>query len=154
MKKIASFLLVLLVFNSCSENVKFNDVAFQALKNTAFWKAPQYTVTVAKNGSLTIEGINANELLTLETTSANKGNYVIGNGAVIQATYNIIENGVENNFATGISEDKGFVKITKYDGATISGEFEFKAINEDLGADQLYVDFKKGYFNNLPVTKL
>ena len=38
MKKIASFLLVLLVFNSCSENVKFNDVAFQALKTLLFGK--------------------------------------------------------------------------------------------------------------------
>lgn len=164
MKKIASFLLVLFVFNSCSEEIKFNDVAFQGLKNNVLWKAFEYKAVVATNGSLSLQATYLEESFTINLNSANKGVYNFTPISVPKATFVSLQAGEtitfktnkSTNYGTGddIISGEGTVQITRNDGNTISGKFNLTLVNEDEESDLRKVDFTEGNFNNIPITKL
>ncbi len=164
MKKIASFLLVLFVFNSCSEEIKFNDVAFQGLKNNVLWKAFDYKAVVATNGSLTLQATYLQESLVVNLSSSSKGVYNFTPTSNPKATFLSILDEETITFKTnkstnyGVGDDiisgEGTLQITKNDGKTISGTFRLTLVNEDEESDLRKVDFTEGNFNNIPITKL
>jgi hypothetical protein len=164
MKKIASFLLVVLILSSCSEEIKFNYVAFQGLKNNSLWKAFDYNAVIATNGSLTLQGTYLQENLTINLNSANKGVYTFTTLSNPKSTFTSIQEDFTNVFKTnqtnnyGIGDDiisgEGTLQITKNDGKTISGKFSLTLVNEDEESDLRKVDFTEGNFNNIPITKL
>ncbi len=164
MKKIASLFLLIFVFSSCSEEIKFNDVAFQGLKNNALWKAFDYKAVVATNGSLTLQATYLQESLTINLNAATKGVYNFTPTSIPKATFLSIQEGETITFKTnkstnyGIGDDiisgEGTVQITRNDGKTISGKFILTLVNEDEESDLRKVDFTEGNFNNIPITKL
>lgn len=64
MKKQFLYLFIFFAFISCSDNVKFNNPAFEGQKDNVFWRAVDSKATLV-NGILTIEGFTRNEKLTL-----------------------------------------------------------------------------------------
>ena len=56
MKKYFYFLVILTVFASCEEDIKFNNPAFQTLKDNTFWRAQVYKAGTETNGFFIIEG--------------------------------------------------------------------------------------------------
>jgi hypothetical protein len=164
MKKIASFLLVVLIFSSCTEEVKFNEVAFQGLKNNTLWKAFDYKAVVATNGSLSLQATYLQENLTININSAKKGVYTFTPVSNPKATFTSIQQDFTNVFKTnkstnyGVGDDiisgEGTLQITKNTGTTISGTFRLTLVNEDEESDLRKVDFTEGNFNNIPITKL
>lgn len=101
MKRFLPLLLVILAITSCQDDVKFNNPGFQGLKDDVFWRANDARAYIATDGKLTIEALTQFETLTLTTTSANVGTYVLGTSNFNNsATYSSIINQVELEYAT------------------------------------------------------
>ena len=64
MKNPFLYLLLLIAFTSCSDNVKFNNPAFEGQKDNVFWRASDSKATL-HSGWLTIEGYLGYDKLTL-----------------------------------------------------------------------------------------
>ncbi|HLF50697.1 DUF6252 family protein [Flavobacterium sp.] len=149
MKNLISLLMLLVVFTSCTEDVKFNNPAVQGLKDNVLWRANDSRATLGPNNSLVIEALTQYETLTLKTTSTNVGVYPLGTSDSKKATFVFSKDGVELTYATGINIGDGEIKITEFDptNMTISGTFRFNAKNinnNPLGGDIL--NFQEGVF--------
>lgn len=68
MKKQVLYLFLFFAFISCTDEVKFNNPAFEGQKDNVFWRAIDSKATLV-NGVLTIEGFTRNEKLTLKIPS-------------------------------------------------------------------------------------
>jgi hypothetical protein len=163
MKKTVLLLFAALILNSCSQSINFNNVAYQGLKNNFFWEAAEYEAKLATNGTIIITGKNTTDSMILFLNAAGKGTYTLGNNNSVKAIYTEALNGKVSTFDTTLSRPggsdgtingEGKVEIVANDGAIISGKFDFDAVNVDPTSDQVYVNFKKGVFNNIPITKL
>lgn len=88
MKRFLPLFYIVLAFTSCQDDVKFSNPGFQALKDDVFWRANDARAYVSETGKLTIEALTEYEVLTLNTSSANVGTYVLGTTNVNnRATY-------------------------------------------------------------------
>ena len=101
MKRYLSFFIIALAFSSCQEDVKFNNPGFQGLKDDVFWRANDARAYVDASGKLRIEALTAYEIMTLNTSSANVGTYVLGTTNVNNsATFSSNFEGMELEYAT------------------------------------------------------
>lgn len=101
MKRFLSLFIIALAFSSCQEDVKFNNPGFQGLKDDVFWRANDARAYVDASGKLRIEALTAYEIMTLNTSSANVGTYVLGTtNANNSATYSSNFNNVALEYAT------------------------------------------------------
>lgn len=78
MKKFYFLFIFAAVFSSCQEDVKFNNPGFQGLMDDVFWRANDARAYVDPSGKLRIEAFTSYETITLNTSSANVGTYVLG----------------------------------------------------------------------------
>ena len=102
MKRFLSLFLVAMAFSSCQEDVKFNNPGFQALKDDVFWRANDARAYVdATTLKLRIEALTAYEIITLNTSSANVGPYILGTTNINNsATYSSNFNDIPLEYAT------------------------------------------------------
>jgi hypothetical protein len=78
MKRYLPLLLVILIMSACQEDVKFNTPGFQGLKDDVFWRANEAKAYISSTGKLSIEALTQYEQITLNTSSANVGTYILG----------------------------------------------------------------------------
>lgn len=154
MKKIASLLLILIAFNSCTTDVTRNNPSLQGLKDDVLWRARTSYAELSTNGSLVITGLTQYETVTLNTASKNPGIYTLGLNNGNRAGYVLATGGDELTYSTGPNMGDGEIKITEYDAEkmTVSGTFRFNAENVDdnpLGGEVL--NFQSGVFYKVPV---
>nr|WP_294936278.1 DUF6252 family protein [uncultured Flavobacterium sp.] len=141
MKKIVSLFVLVAAFASCGEEIKFSNPAFQATKNGNIWKANDMDA-MADEGGLTIIAAVGSELVTLHTTSGNRGTYTLSGSSANSATFMSAEGG-------GVSYESvsGEIKITEaFSTGTVTGTFKFVA--EDEEGNQ--VTFTDGNFYKVP----
>lgn len=101
MKRFLPLFIIALAFSSCQEDVKFSNPGFQALKDDVFWRGSDVRAYVSETGALTIEAYTQYELLTLKTSSANEGTYLLGTSNTNNyATYTNSFSGSELEYAT------------------------------------------------------
>ena len=157
MKKHFLFLIVLFSLFSCQEDVKFNNPAFQGMKDNVFWRAVQTTARVNSGGALVIEAYTATEIVTLKTNSAAAATYFIGTTPTSTATYAVTDPLTKETitFSSGFGVGNGQIVITEYDAVekTISGTFKFNLENtfdNPLAGPNL--NFQYGVFYKIPVT--
>ncbi len=101
MKRFLSLIFIAIAMTSCQEDVKFNDPGFQGLKDDVFWHANDTRAYITTSGQLSIEALTEYETLTLNTSSANVGTYVLGTtNTSNSATYSADFNGSELEYAT------------------------------------------------------
>lgn len=101
MKRFLPLFLVAIAFSSCQEDVKFNTPGFQGLKDDVFWRADDARAYVSPTGTLRIEARTQYEIVTLNTSSANFGTYVLGTTNINNsATYSSNFNDISLEFAT------------------------------------------------------
>ncbi|WP_134148172.1 DUF6252 family protein [Flavobacterium sp. 270] len=154
MKKWMFILPLLLIISSCTEDVKFNNPAFQTLKDNVFWRAQNHIAYMTTNGSMTIEGTLGYEKVTLITASLAVKTYNLGVDEVSKASYSNALPGHLASFSTGKNKGNGQIVITEFDreNNTISGTFKFTAINSDAGnVENPKVNFTEGVFYKVPV---
>lgn len=155
MKKYFYFLLLLIVATSCTEDVKFNNPAFQGLKDNVFWRAVTYKAAVSIEGNFVVEGSLGYEKVTLQVNNIAEKTYVLGVNNVIKASYANTFPGKESAFSTGTKKGSGQIVITDFDAEnnTISGTFKFNALNDNVtDLDNQKVTFTEGVFYKVPVT--
>ncbi|AWK03926.1 hypothetical protein HYN56_06645 [Flavobacterium crocinum] len=154
MKKYFYFLLILSVFTSCEEDVKFNNPAFQTLKDNDFWRARSYKAYFAENGTVIIEGTLGYEKVILQTESSVEQVYTLGMNEVSKASYANTLTNEAASFSTGTERGSGQIVITDYDSEnnTISGTFKFTALNEDESdVENSKINFTEGVFYKVPI---
>jgi hypothetical protein len=155
MKKVFQSLLILSLFISCQEDVKFNTPALQGMKDNVFWRAIDSKATLAANGSLEIVGYTSNEKLTLKTTSTTAQVYFLGTSDSKKAIYELTDSNGTIVFNTGFGVGDGQIVITEYDAVnnTVSGTFKFNAENTlDNPLAGPVVNFQQGVFYKVPVS--
>ncbi|WP_026727057.1 DUF6252 family protein [Flavobacterium denitrificans] len=155
MKKYFYFLLLLFVVVSCTEDVKFNNPAFQGLKDNVFWRANAYKSAVSIEGNFVIEGSLGYENVTLQIDNVAEKTYILGVNDIVKASYANTFSGKESEFSTGTKKGSGQIVITDYDleNNTISGTFKFNAVNSNTAdLDNPKVTFTEGVFYKIPIT--
>ncbi len=157
MKKHFLFLIVLFSLFSCQEDVKFNNPAFQAMKDNVFWRAVQSRATVNSGGALVIEAYTATEVVTLKTNSTAVNTYYVGTSPTNTATYVYTDPQTKETitFGSGFNVGDGQIEITEYDqvGKTISGTFKLNLVNTfDNPLAGPTLNFQYGVFYKVPVT--
>lgn len=101
MKRLLPLLIIALAFSSCQEDVKFNNPGFQGLKDDVFWRANDARAYVSPTNTLRIEALTEYETVTLTTSNANPGTYVLGTTNIYNtASYTSNFNNVELAYAT------------------------------------------------------
>ncbi len=153
MKKYFYALTLLLLITSCTEDVKFNNPAFQTLKDNIFWRARSYAAETQTNGVFIIEGTLGYEKISFQLPSTEEKTYVLGVDDTSKATYKNTLSGQETEFTTGKERGSGQITITEYNTVdkTISGTFKFKAVNVKTDAEKQEINFTEGVFYKIPV---
>ncbi len=155
MKKIISLVLLLFIVSSCSEDVKFNNPAFQSLKENVFWRAANYNASSTANGGFIIEGDLGFEKVILKVPEPTAQTYILGRDNITIATYLNTQSSTPSRFSTGANKGDGQIVITEYnaENKTISGTFKFTALNEDeKNTEKPKVSFTEGVFYKIPIS--
>lgn len=149
MKKITLFLLIIVSFVSCTDDVSFNDPSFQGVKNGENWRANDARVILNANGTMTVEAYSQFEIVTFEVSSAAVGTRTFGLNNANTASYESTINGVTDSYATGLNVGSGELFITESPSVTgkLSGTFKFRALNAN-GEEVGYTD---GVIYSIPV---
>jgi hypothetical protein len=101
MKRFLPLFIIAIAFTSCQEDVKFNNPGFQGLKDDVFWRANDARAYISASGELTIEALTEYETMTLGTSSANEGKYILGTTTTSNfASYSSNFNDIELEYAT------------------------------------------------------
>ncbi|TDP03911.1 DUF6252 family protein [Flavobacterium sp. 245] len=154
MKKYFYFLLLLFVAVSCTEDIKFNNPAFQGLKDNVFWRANAYT-SYTRDGSFIISGQLGPDAVTFKLPSSAPGTYILGVDDIKTASYSNVFQDDNPKFSTGTKKGSGQIVITDLDSEnkTISGTFKFTAINNDAtDLENPKITFTEGVFYKIPIT--
>ena len=155
MKKQILYLLYLVAFFSCQDDIKFNSPTFEGQKDNVFWRAVDSKAILAANGSVTIEAYTRNEKVTLKTTSTTPQTYLLGTSTSKSATYVLTDASGTITFLTGTGIGNGEIVIEEYDALnkTITGTFKFNAENVDNNPlAGPFLNFQYGVFYKVPVT--
>ncbi|MFC0777736.1 DUF6252 family protein [Flavobacterium sp. HJSW_4] len=154
MKKYFYFLSFLLLFVSCEEDIKFNNPAFQTLKDNTFWRAQVYQAGAESNGSFIIEGALGLEQISFQLPEPFEKTFVLGVDDATKVIYKNRYKGQEAEFSTGAGKGNGEIIVTEYNTVenTISGTFKFTAVNADSGAEKQTMHFSEGVFYKIPIT--
>lgn len=154
MKKIFHLILLLIVVSSCTEDVKFNNPAYQGLKDNVFWRATDYKAYSSTAGNITIEGTLGFEKVILKLPSPTEKTFILGIDDVAVASYfNSIPLSQALEFHTGTNKGNGHVTITEVnaENKTISGTFKFNALNSnETDIEHPKVTFTEGVFYKIP----
>lgn len=153
MKKYFYFLSLLLLLVSCTEDIRFNNPAFQTLKDNVFWRAQVYNAGTETNGFFTVEGSLGYEQIKFQIPEPAEKTYVLGINDDIKAVYKNTYKGEEVEFTTGTGKGNGEIVVTEYNTTdnTISGTFKFTAINTSTDAEKQTMYFSEGVFYKIPV---
>ncbi|NBU80147.1 MAG: hypothetical protein EBS55_00675 [Flavobacteriaceae bacterium] len=118
MKRFLFLFIIAVAFSSCQDDVKFNNPGFQGLKDDVFWRANDARAYVDGSGKLRVEALTAYEIITLNTSSANVGTYVLGTTNVDNsATYSSNFQDILLEYAT-IAVPGPTASVTLVDGGT------------------------------------
>ena len=153
MKKLVFSAIIATLLISCSNDVKFNNPAFQAQKQGVLWNASNYKATLSSNGNVTVLGFKDFETVTIRTYTINPHTSAFGVNGTNFAEYDNRAVGFTGNYSTGINGGNGQIVITNFSEGTISGNFKFNAVNTNpslLEPDS--INFKSGVFYKIPVT--
>ncbi|MDQ6528316.1 DUF6252 family protein [Flavobacterium sp. LHD-85] len=153
MKKYFYFLSLLLLLVSCTEDVRFNNPAFQTLKDNVFWRGQVYSAGIETNGFFIIEGSLGYEQIKFQIPEPAEKTYVLGVNDDIKAVYKNTYKGEEAEFTTGTGKGSGEIVVTEYNTAdnTISGTFKFTAVNTSSDAEKQTMHFSEGVFYKIPI---
>ena len=163
MKKILPFMGFMLMLTSCSQDVKFNNVAvFQGVIDNVSWKGGNAKATVDANNKLTVEAATLTEhvalIMPVPGTPIDPKNsntfvkYILGTSTSRKATYSVTSNGNLYQYETSTGAGDGQIVISEYDGTTISGTFRFNVKNTDPDSEaNQIVNLQSGVFYKVPV---
>lgn len=166
MKKIALFLLALVAFSSCEEDIQFNNPSLQVMKDNELLRVVNPHVVLNLDGSVSLTGSYGFETLILKVASPTPGTYKFGLNNSNVAYYKYEADGLVLEYSTisgvdnsQMEDDLGELVIlppthprASKEPGTISGEFKFrgKILNSNpFGSPNIF--FHQGVFYGLKV---
>ncbi len=153
MKKILLLLVSIFLLNSCQDELKSNNPAFQAQKQGVLWRATSYEAKLTSEGIVVLTATNGTETVTMRTFKINPHTSNFGVNGENFAEFNNKSIASQVNYSTGFSGGSGQITITEYSGGTLSGTFNFKSINTDTSLEKPdAISFSSGVFYKIPVT--
>lgn len=146
MKRFLMALVILVGLNSC-EDVQRNDLALQAKINNNFYSSNDARASKNEDGSVTIQGFNNEETMTLHISNAAKRSYEIREGGANYAMFEDLGGSIYTTRPNG----KGMIVVSSLDEETntISGTFKYEAYLP--GIDTIFVE--KGVFFQIPFSE-
>ena len=155
MKKLVLLSLVFVTIFSCSNEVEFNDPAFQGDRENELWRAKAFSASISDDGILTITGVNNYETVNLKISSVSEGSYVVGDESTIAAEY---IDGFDVLYSTNNNPDEsvslypelGEIVIEEIDMTTktFTGTYRFLAFDAS-GLNS--IGFTNGIFYRVPL---
>jgi Family of unknown function (DUF6252) len=153
MKKILLLLVSVFLLNSCQDELKSNNPAFQAQKQGVLWRATSYEAKLTSEGYVIITAVNGLETVTMRTFKILPHTSNFGLDVENFAELNNRSIASQANYSTGFNGGSGQITINEYSGGTLSGTFNFKAVNTDTSLEKSdVVSFRSGFFYKIPVT--
>lgn len=143
MKRFILAAFVIVGLSSC-DDVERSETALQANINNSFYKSNDARAIKNEDGSMTIQGFNSDETLTLHLARVAKRTFNIEEGSANYATY---ENMGGMRYTTQ-PNGTGQIVVSELDEVnnTVSGTFKFEAFLH--GIDTIFVE--KGVFFEVP----
>jgi hypothetical protein len=155
MKKYIYLFISVFVLASCTEDVRFNNPAFQALKDNIFWRAQSYEAQISQDNRVVITGFLGYEKIGFQLPSAEVKTYTIGSDNNTGAFFYNEIGTVPSVYIAGVNMGSGQITITEYDikNKTISGTFNFNALKTvENDSEKANISFTEGVFYKVPVT--
>lgn len=145
MRKFLFLLFAIISLVSC-EDTQTSEVALQAKIGDRLYRSADARAALNEDGTLTIQGFNDEESMTLQLSRLGEGNFGIGQGASNRAIY---EDMAGNIYSTN-PDSEGVVTISEVNetNKTLTGTFNFSAFLP--GIDTIYVS--KGTLYNVSYT--
>lgn len=145
MKKFLFVLLATVSLISC-EDTQTNEVALQAKVDDRLYTSTDARAALNEDGTLTIQGFNNEESMTIQLSRLGEGNFAIGEGSPNYAVYE----DMGGNIYTTNPNGEGVVTISELNetNKTLSGTFNFNAFLP--GIDTVYVS--RGTIYNVSYT--
>ncbi|MDT0294101.1 DUF6252 family protein [Mesonia ostreae] len=144
MRNYLLLVLLSLFAMSCGDDIETNSPSIQGEVDDIFFRSNSSSATVNEDGSVTLIGESASEIVTLKISDYEVGTYNIQGNAANEATYEDY-NGVL--YLTG-ENGEGKIEVTRINNGTLSGEFYFNALKNGVGDT---INFSKGSFFYVPV---
>ena len=134
MKKFLFVLLATVSLISC-EDTQTNEVALQAKVDDRLYTSTDARAALNEDGTLTIQGFNDEESMTIQLSRLGEGNFTIGEGSYNYALYEDMGGSIYTTNPNG----EGVVTISELNetNKTLSGTFNFNAFLP--GIDTIYV---------------
>jgi len=142
MKRIILLLFaVVIAFASC-ENLEDNSPALQGEIDSIFFKANDVRGQKNEDGSFTLQGINQDQILTLNLDKGQLGTYRLGGGKSSSATF---ENSAGDEYSTN-PYGEGEIELTDrcISCGWLTGTFWFTAKRSEF--DSVPIAVQKGFF--------
>lgn len=103
MKKILSLLAIVLLFSSCSEEIKISDPSLQAYRDDVFFNGIDVKAYKTANGSISLVALAQDEEVKIDIANSTLGTYVFGTtNQNTKATYSSTFNNVNLVYETKI----------------------------------------------------
>lgn len=103
MKKIATILIVSLLFLSCTQDITSSNPSFVAKQNNVFWRANSATIAATSGGGLLFTAMAEYETLLIQTVASTPGTYVFGTTNLGNfVTYNFSNETISDTYTTGV----------------------------------------------------
>ena len=156
MKKILMYLLTLLTFFGCQDNIQSNLPALQGLKNGDFtWRSSASTVVVGADATLKFTGTDGYGTLTLELPTTAVGTFPLGENTTALVTYSEDEftystKNSGNDSIVYVSDGSIMIDELNTITGTITGTFYFNAYTAN---GERVMNFSEGVIYKLPVTE-
>lgn len=163
MKKFLGLLIIVSAFISCGEDIQNDNTGvFRGIKDNGLWDGGNAKATVGVGSKLTIEAVTLTEVMSLKIPlpaanidQRNENSFethILGTSLTKKASYILTTPTDQFVYETAIGVGDGEVKITQYNGSTISGTFRFNALNSDPDSEgQPLVNVQEGIFYRVPV---
>ncbi|KJJ37635.1 DUF6252 family protein [Aequorivita vladivostokensis] len=134
MKKFLFVLFAIMSLISC-EDTQTNEVALQAKIDDRLYTSTDARAAINADGTVTIQGFNDEESITLRLSRLDEGNFAIGEGTANQAIFEDMGGNVYTTNPNG----EGVVTISELNetNKTLTGTFNFNAFLP--GIDTIYV---------------
>lgn len=142
MKRITLLLFATVIAFSSCENLEDNSPALQSEIDSIFFKARDVRGQKNDDGTYTLQGINQEQVLTLNLAEHELGTYPMGGGRLSSATF---EDGEGNEYSTA-PYGEGVIELTDrcISCGWLTGSFWFTAKRSEN--DTLPINVQKGVF--------